>query len=132
MMDFDSGRAERAARDQGFRLGGEEFRVRTGVHPSVLGDYEEAVLTGREDLLSSQDDAVKAFLWDDEARDRWDALRARKEDPVTAGDIRAVIQYLYEVESELPTSAPAPSSRGRDRTKPSSAAERSSPVGAAS
>lgn len=132
MRDFDSGRAERSEREQSFRLGGVEFRVQTGVHPSVLGDYEDDIVMSRGDVLGSMDKVVKAFLWDADARKRWDELRSRKKDPVTVGDLRGVIQYLYEVEGELPTIAPELSSAGRGRTRGSSAAAPSSPAGAAS
>ena len=126
MRDFDSGRAERAEREQGFRLGGEDFRLNPGVHPSVLADYEDAIFSGREEATGAMDTVIKAFLWNQEARTRWDALRAREKDPVTVGDLRAVVQYLYEVESELPTIAPEPSSPGRASTSKPSAGKQSS------
>lgn len=128
MRDFDAELGE--AVDQGFTVKGESFRVNAGVHPSVLMNYEEADFLGRKDVLEAMDTAINAFLADDDARARWKALREREEDPVSLGHMRAIMSYLYEVESELPTNARASSSDGRSRSASSSRAATSSPVGA--
>ncbi len=130
MRDFDAELGE--AIDQGFTVKGESFRVNPGVHPSVLLNYEESDFLGRADLLAAIDTAINAFLADDDARARWKALRERDEDPVTVGHLRAIMAYLYEVESDLPTIARASSSGGRSRKQDSSEDVTSSPVGAAS
>lgn len=131
MRDFDADRAKRDAVEQGFKVCGEQFGVQTGVHPSVMGDYEDAVLLGRGDMLTAMDTAIKAFLVDDDARKRWDKLRERRDDPLTVGHMRAVLNYLYEVEAELPTSAPTSSSSGRGSIRRTSEAATSQPAGAA-
>lgn len=128
MKDFDALPQIEAS----FRLKGETFRVNPGVHPNVLYEYEDAIFSGRLSLLEGMDKAIKTFLADDEERARWDTLRARQEDPVTIAYLRGVMDYLYEVESELPTSAPGRSSSGRGRSKPSSGDETSSPAETAS
>lgn len=131
MRDFDTERAARAAVEQGFKIGGEEFRVAPGVHPSVLLAFENTEVGSREELQAIMDTAIKAFLTSDVDRKRWENLRERTDDPVTYGDMRAVMSYLYEVESQLPTIALSPSSTGRERTSRSSGAATSSPAGTA-
>ncbi len=129
MKDFDAEYGD--AGDQGFTVKGESFRVNPGVHPSVIQAYEEAEFSTRADVLRAMDVAIGAFLADDDARARWKALRERKDDPVTLGHMRAIMSYLYEVESELPTTARASLSGGRSRRDASSSAATSSPAGAA-
>lgn len=132
MRDIDAERAAHAEKDMGFILGGERFKIRPGVHPDVFIEYEEAPVTGQRDVLAVMDKLIKAFLVSDKDRERWDAVAANQDDPITAGARRAVINYLYEVEAELPTSAPEPSGRGRGRGRGSSSEGTSSPAGAAS
>lgn len=132
MRDFDAGRAERAQRDIGFKVGGEAFRVVPGVHPSVIFAYEDGIVLSQADVVKEMDTLICAFLVDDESRSRWTALCERREDPITTGDRRAIVQYLYEVESELPTIAPEPSSSGRGRGRATSRESTSSPVETAS
>lgn len=129
MKDLDAEYGEPV--DQGFTVKGEQFRVNPGVHPSVLLNYEESDFLGRADLLTAMDTAINSFLVDDDTRDRWKALREREEDPVTVGHLRAIMAYLYEVESDLPTNARASSSGGRSRKPDTSEADTSQPVGAA-
>lgn len=132
MRDFDAERAAHAEKDMGFIIGGEKFRVRPGVHPDVFIAYEETPVTGQRDVIEVMDTLIKAFLLTDEDCKRWDKVVASLDDPVTAGHRRAVVNYLYEIEAELPTSAPEPSGRGRGRGRGTSSGATSSPAGAES
>jgi len=132
VRNFDTDRAAQAEKDMGFIIGGEKFRIRPGVHPDVFIAYEETPVTGQRDVIGLMDALIKAFLLTDEDRERWDRVVANVDDPITAGHRRAVINLLYEIEAELPTSAPEPSGRGRGRDRGTSSGATSSPVGAAS
>lgn len=132
MRNFDAERAAHAEKDMGFIIGGESFRIRPGVHPDVFIEYEETPVTGQRDVIALMDKLIKAFLMTDDDRARWDKVVENVDDPITAGHRRAVVNLLYEVESELPTSAPEPSGRGRGRGRGTSSGGTSSPAGAES
>lgn len=129
MKDFDQEFAGRVGADVGFKVLGETFQINAGVHPRVLIDFESAPVQNHEELVAACDKTIKAFLTSDDDRARWDTLCARTEEPVLSyGYRRAIVRYLYEAESELPTIAPASSSDGRETASPQSEDATSSPA----
>ena len=55
-----------------------------------------------------------------EQHDRWSELRSRDKDPVTIGQLNAIVQWLMEEQTGLPTEQPSSSATGRGRTATSS------------
>lgn len=116
MKDFDAAREERndPAVDRTFRIGGELFEYRSSVRPEDLVAYDELTLsTPAGEVLRVADETIKVFLKDDDNRERWDALRARTEDPITGRDINDLTVWLIQMQTGRPTPAPSPSGDGR-------------------
>ena len=123
LRDFDQ---EFVAEDLEFKIGGESFKM-AYVRPEVLAAWEdEDVPEKSADALVSTDTRIKMFLEPSNgAAERWDALRAREENPVTMGQLNAVLLWMVEVQSGRPTEPPSPSASGRGRTERSSKGESS-------
>jgi hypothetical protein len=104
MRDFDEGKAELE-----FKLGGEEFVARR-VRPEVLATFQtDETTTDATMAITLLDERISAFLANDEDRARYAALRCREEDPVTVGQLNALLEWMLEVSSDLPTTLPSPS-----------------------
>lgn len=117
--DFD----QELESDLEFKIGGESFRMRY-VRPEVLAAWDQNAPADKpEEALKELDERVKLFLENvNGAAERWDALRAREENPVTMGQLNALLMWMVEVQSGRPTSPPSPSVPGRGRTATSSKA----------
>lgn len=111
MRDFDEGKP-----DLEFKIGGESFTAMR-VRPEVLASWSEIndPLDDTGAALRLLDERVLSFLPEAE-RERWTALRAREEDPVTIGQMNALLQWMLETSSDLPTTPPLPSAAGHGAT----------------
>jgi hypothetical protein len=107
MRDFDSEKP-----DLEFKIGGETF-VAQRVRPEVLAELADQENTGdTKDALKIVDAQILSFLGDNGDRERWQALRAREEDPITIGQMNALLQWMLEASSDLPTVQPSLSAAG--------------------
>lgn len=117
MKDFDIARSQRSIRpaaERTFKLGGEIFVRRASVPAEVMVRLDEInsgtsagkVITVISDVIGEMCEAG--------AIEKWAALRARKadEDPLTMPDCIAVLNWLIEEETAIPTSEPSPSGDG--------------------
>lgn len=106
--------------DMQFIVGGETFTMQW-VRPEVLAQWEDEEAAETEEPVSAQaavermDQRVMSFLIPAD-RDRWKALRAREENAVPFSQLRTVVRWMVERQSERPTTAPSPSAGGRGRT----------------
>jgi len=116
--DFDQ---EFVAEDLSFTIGGETFKM-SYARPEVLAAWEDEDIPDKSvDALALNDARIKQFLDSSNgAGERWDALRAREENPVTMGQINALLMWMVEVQAGRPTIPPSPSDSGPGKTKPSS------------
>jgi len=118
VKDFD----ELKASDRDFKVSGETFHWRD-VRPEVLTSFEPSE-NGDGDANAAwrlMDDQILLFIVPDE-HDKWRELRARDDEPVTIGQMSAMIQWLMEQQTGRPTEAPSPSAAGRTRTAATSKA----------
>ncbi len=117
MQSFDQ------AADLEFEIGGERFLMRQ-VRPEVLAAWEDEQVPEKAlDALAETDRRIKLFLdQTNGANDRWDTLRAREENPVTMGQLNALLIWMVEVQSGRPTVPPSPSAASPGRTVRSSRA----------
>jgi hypothetical protein len=110
--------------DLDFILGGETFTMRF-VRPEALAAWEDEGDAPEDEkaeaALHRLDGRIKMFIVE-EQHEKYDALRARETNPVTMSQLRAVIRWMLEAQSERPTTTPSPSPRGRGATAPTSAA----------
>lgn len=133
MKDFDQERAARAAAPLSFKMGGEDFTVRSSVAPEALSGLDE--INDKEAPLSRVfevlDGVISQFLVAEDGP-RWRELRARTEDAVGMQDISSLVKWLTEEAmgevTGRPTSPPDDSSSGQASTGTSSTGGFSSPV----
>jgi hypothetical protein len=116
--DFDADRAERQARPSTFVLGGELFKFKTGLRPEafneILVEYRATTgATPSDEMLAIVDQTICNFLDGDDQISRWQALREREEDAVTAYDMGQVLVWLIEQQTGRPTEARSSSGNGR-------------------
>jgi hypothetical protein len=119
--DFDA----EFAQDLEFTIGGEKFTMRL-VRPEVIASWEDEDTPDKSiEALAYTDSKIKLFLDQNGSAERWDALRAREENPITLGQMNELLRWMVEAQSGFPTPQPAPSTPGRGRTAtPSSARSR--------
>lgn len=110
MKDFDTERAIREQRDRRFKIAGREFTFRAAVSPDAFAEYVDLV-SGQIDPPQREaadvailDRTMLAFLTPD-CHDAW--TEARHDDgidnPITTGDIHALISWMSEVQAGRPT-----------------------------
>jgi hypothetical protein len=134
VRDFDDERAQRAARDRSFRIHGELFYVKPGVRPEVLVPYEDmSTETSATDALSTIDALVLGFISHDDppgACDRWRAIRADEEDPLTMEDLTSLVEFLIETATGRPPTRASSSTASPETPRPgtSSTGDSASPV----
>jgi hypothetical protein len=114
MRDFDEVKPELE-----FKIGGEEFTARR-VRPEVLATFEVNVPDDSAQAIVLLDERIGAFLASDEDRERYKTLRCREEDPVTIGQLNALLEWMLEASSDLPTQQPSLSAVGPGATAASS------------
>jgi hypothetical protein len=134
MKDFDEVRAQRAAEDRSFQLGGETFAYRVNVRPETLLAFEVIDETDdSEEKLALLDRAILSLIEPDgDAPERWRQLREREEDAVSLRDLRDVAGWLVEQASGRPLAPPSPSTPGPVAMRPSSTGASSSRAAKAS
>lgn len=115
---------EERQQDLGFIIRGENFTM-VMVRPEVIGSWEDQDIPVKSmDAIAFTSDKIKQFISNsDGSHDRWDALRAREEDPISLGELNELLVWMVEVQSARPTRSPSPSSTGRGRTAASSKGE---------
>lgn len=107
---------EEKADDLEFTIGGEKFTMKF-VRPEVIAAWEdEPADTSSAAALQSLDKRIGLFLGGNGEIERWQALRAREENPVTMGQLNSLLMWMIEVQSGRPTMPPSPSASGRGRT----------------
>lgn len=118
MKNFD----ELLAQDRTFQVGGETFSWRD-VRPEVLTSFTADTNGSTDDnaVWRLLDDQIMLFL-DPTETDRWTALRARDENPVTIVQLNSILTWLLEEQTGRPTETPSPSAPGRGRTAATSKA----------
>lgn len=119
LRDFDHEFVE----DLEFKIGGETFKLKY-VRPEVLAAWEDEELPEKSvDALKYTDNRIKLFMdTSNGAGERWDAIRGREENPVTMGQLNALLMWMVEVQSGRPTMPPSPSDSGPGKTARSSKA----------
>lgn len=132
MRNFDQDRAARAEAaaatvdTRTFTVCGESFVVRSSVKPDILAEFEN--ITGdtpAAEVLSVIDRLIPELLEPSpnggpSTSERWMAVRAQDEDPLTLDDMLDVTQWMVEQVTGRPTEPPAPSSvRGGSTGTPS-------------
>jgi hypothetical protein len=110
-------------KDLSFTIRGETFEM-VYVSPEVLSAWEDDKSDENSaEALKKLDQRILLFLGGNGDHERWKKLRARKKEPVTMGQINALLMWMIEVQAGRPTIQPSPSDSGRGRTAASSKAE---------
>lgn len=121
MKDFSHG-----GKDREFTINGYVFKWHD-VRPEVLTELGQTLTA--ESANGAADDPNAAWkiadqqillFIDEEQHERWQELRARDQDPVTIGQLNAIVQWLMEEQTGLPTEQSSSSGTGRGRTATSS------------
>jgi hypothetical protein len=113
-VNFDERRNERMRKTRTFTIGGEQFAYRPGVEPEVLADWMDVGADTPEiDAIKVADDTIIAFLETGDV-DRWRALRqpGALENPITSGDLLAVLRWLISEQGSRPTEPSRSSTNG--------------------
>lgn len=110
--------------DLEFVIGGETFRMRY-VRPEVLAAWEDDPDDlSAKDSLKLMDKRIELFLdQSNGAKERWQALRERDDDPITATQMGELITWMLEVQSARPLQQPSSSDSGPGSTEASSKGE---------
>lgn len=109
-----SSRNERASKRRQFTIGGEVFAYRPGVEPEVLADWMDVGAdTPEAEAIKVADATIISFLEPADV-DRWRALRqpGALENPITSGDLLAVLRWLIGEQGSRPTEPSRASSTG--------------------
>ena len=112
---------ELLAQDRQFKVQDQTFTWRD-VRPEVLTAFE--VDTNGNDpnaVWDLMDRQIILFLPTDE-HERWAELRKREDEPVTIGQMNAILTWLMEEQTGRPTEQPSPSGAGPGKTARSSKA----------
>lgn len=130
MKDFDTKRKERSDRDRSFQIGGETFVRRTGLRPEVLLPWEKiGEDTPASEVLETIDLLVTDFIEPgDDAVARYQALRARDDDPVTLEDLQELVEWLVSEQTGRPTGLPSGSTPSAPPPADGSTGDSSLPV----
>jgi len=134
-VNFDGQQRERQEQrtrelgDRSFTLRGESFVFIPNVGYDVLRRVAElGGDSSGEDVVTTLEDAVLEMIEeDDNAHERFRALRGLKEFPVTFADLNDIAAWLIGQQVGRPTQAPSSSTDGRDATGTTST-DGSSPV----
>lgn len=126
MKNFDELRES----DLEFVLGGETFRMKY-VRPEVLAEWEDEEEPETEtaaERIERVDNRIIGFLDSSSNGDgkdsvtRYRELRAREENPVSLGQLRAVVVWMMETQTARPTEQPSALAGGRGKTAATSRA----------
>lgn len=127
MHDFDIIRRETTNPTRSFRIGGEEFTFRPTCSANTLANYFDAPTTRWDecphcheklqigslrpalDQLEAIDNLILEML-EPGQEEKWAAVRASKEDPITLRQLQDVANHLVEAITGRPTERPSDSS----------------------
>lgn len=131
MKNFDTERKARSipVEERTFTLGGDTFIARDSVRPEALTKWD-GIDGNMEigDVLEATDATIIALIEDtDNGHERYLALRAREDDPLTVPDLVAVGTWLVEVQTGRPTESPTGSTDSPSTPGTKSTVEPSSP-----
>jgi hypothetical protein len=115
MQNFDEARDVRLNADRTFQLGHETLVRQPGVHPTVMFAYEDMKAeTGAAEAYEIVVGLVYAFV-EPEYHPKLDALLSvDNPHPVTISDLNTLVQWLIRETTGRPTTAPSPSTAGRE------------------
>jgi hypothetical protein len=118
MRNFDEAREEREKRDRSFVIGGETFTYRAGIAPEAFIRYNEMDTdTPEQDAIAIIDEAVVAFL-EPGQDDLWRKVRdPQARHPLNIGDMRDLLSWLFEEQTNRPLSPGSDSSAGSEQTE---------------
>lgn len=117
MKDFN----ELLAQDREFKVQDQTFTWKD-VRPEVLTAFEvDANGDDPNAVWSLMDRQILLFLPASE-QEKWSKLREDEEKPVTIAQMNALLTWLMEEQTGLPTEQPSPSDSGRGKTAASSKA----------
>lgn len=120
-----------AGKDREFTINGYVFNWHD-VRPEVLTELGNSLTEESNNGAKSDPDPNLAWKIADrqimlfieaDQHERWIELRERDKDPVTIGQLNAIVQWLMEEQTGLPTVQPSSSGTGRGRTATSSKGE---------
>lgn len=108
--------------DRTFVVRGETFTWKD-VRPEVLTAFEIEEPEKDKDgnpvddggIWKSIDDQIMLFIVNED-QERWKALRARDDNPVTIAQLNAILEWLVGEQTDRPTQTPSPSASGGGRT----------------
>ncbi len=106
-------------KDREFTVGGETFHWRD-VRPEVLEKFEPSE-SDDNSVWRIYDEQIMLFLEPTE-HERWTTVRAADDKVVTIKQIQAILRWLLEEQTGVPTEQPSPSAPGRGRPEPTSKA----------
>ncbi len=116
MKDFN----ELLAKEREFKVQDEVFTWHD-VRPEVLTAFEmDANGDDPNSVWKLMDAQILLFI--PGQQEKWDALRAREDNPVTIGQMNGILTWLMEEQTGRPTEQPSPSAPGRGKTARSSGA----------
>lgn len=125
---------EMLEQDLSFVVRGETFRMEY-VRPEVLAAWEDVEMVElrgddpgqktAQHTIDRLDERILSFLPVSE-QERWREMRAREEGAVAFVQLRELVRWMVEVQTERPTETPSPSGGGRGRTGRSSTGNASS------
>ncbi len=135
MKDFDEARREREERDRSFTIGGEQFVRRVAVAPEQILTWNKAtagdIEPNEEEWLALYDETILAMLEPGQA-EKWAQVRDPElANPLTTGDLTALVRWLFEEMTGRPTGPSSDSSAGQNSSATTSKdASSSKPVAA--
>lgn len=137
MKDFDTERRERQAAheeamgDRSFVVGGETFVYRGSSSYTVLGQIGNDEEMSPTELIGIMEQALLKMI-EPGQEERFLAAIRSDTDPLTFGDLTALVRWLTEQQTERPTQAPSPSTSGDVATSTSSTEDSSTEPAVAS
>jgi hypothetical protein len=108
-------------KEREFTVRGEKFTFKDA-SPEVLSSFEIIVNGDDENSVWKSIDAQIVLFLEEKDHERWYALRAREDEPVTIKQLNAVLRWLMEEQTGRPTQPPSTSGSGRGKTEASSKA----------
>ncbi len=116
VKNFDEARRakHKAEGERTFVLGDETFVLRPAIHPSILERYDDLDNdTPVKETMEIVDDLIVALIEPrDGAEDRYRAVRANQDDPISVEDLQDLIRWMMEIQTGRPTGPPGDSSPG--------------------
>lgn len=116
-QEIEKRRAERAARDRSFELGGETFTHRPSVPMEAMADYYDMAagirVVNNQEAIEIIDATVVAFL-EEGQEEKWLKVRKNPDHALSVQDCHQLIEGLLEAATGRPTLPPSDSSDGQE------------------